>query len=150
MFKLRSSKGPELFLWGMGMGIRHMSGRGVVVAIGMMFLLGAQPAAAMSVAEFLQKADALQAKGMMAMFSQAEIKLLMDEAKGAAAAYRDDAAKAQGRRDPSLGCPPPKGKARLTSDDLLKGFRALPAERQASTSVKAGFYELMKSRYPCP
>ncbi|MBN8817986.1 MAG: hypothetical protein J0I80_04605 [Sphingomonas sp.] len=132
------------------MGLHRRVSQMIFGAIGMALLLGAGPAAAMSVAEFLQKADALKAKGMMAMFAKSEIKLLMDEAKGAAEAYRQDVSKAQARRDPSYGCPPAKGKARLTSDDLLKGFRALPAERQATTSVKAGFYDLMKSRYPCP
>lgn len=140
----------SFFFWGMEMSLHRSISQMIFGAIGMALLFGAAPAAAMSVAEFLQKADALKAKGMMAMFAKSEIKLLMDEAKGAAEAYRQDVSKAQARRDPSYGCPPPKGKARLTSDDLLKGFRALPAERQATTSVKAGFYDLMKSRYPCP
>ena len=111
--------------------------------------LAATSASAMTVAEFLTRADALKAKGMMAMFSGSEIKALKGEVMTAAGAYRDDVAKARLSGTMSFGCPPAKGKAKLSSDDLIAGLRAIPADRRQSISVKAGFYDFMKARYPC-
>jgi hypothetical protein len=116
-------------------------------ALGLLFM--SSSACAMTVADFLGRAEALKARGMMAMFSGGEIKALKAEVQGAANTYRVDARKALARGDTSLGCPPAKGSAKLAADELLKSLRAIPVERQKSISVKTGFYELMKSRYPC-
>lgn len=104
-------------------------------------------AQAMSVAEFLGKVNALKAKGIFAMGSP-DIKLLTDEMKGVAAAYRADidGARSAGRTPHS--CPPPKGTAKLSSKDVLAEFEAIPAA-QRGMSTKAAFYALMKKRFPC-
>lgn len=101
-------------------------------------------ALAMTTGEFVAKADKLKAKGMMAMMSP-EIGVLRAEMKTVGEAYRADvtAARAKGRTD--LGCPPPKGKASVKSDELIASLRAMPP----SLSVKAGFYRMMAQKFPC-
>lgn len=110
--------------------------------------LAASPAQAMSVAEFLQKAEALKAKGLLAMGSR-DAKLLGAEMRMIGAAYRADldAAKKSGRAPHS--CPPPKGKAKLDARQMIAELRAMPAARQRATSAKAAFYAMMKTRFPC-
>ena len=103
-------------------------------------------ASAMSVAEFLAKADALQTKGMAAMFSS-DIGLLKAEMMASIKSYRTEVD--SGPRNPKLGCPPPKGQSHLTSDQLLADMRRIPAPQRPTTSVKAALYETMRTRFPC-
>lgn len=105
-------------------------------------------AQAMSVAEFLAKTDALKAQGLLAMASP-DIGLLRDDIAVASDAYRAGLAKqvAAGRKPSS--CPPPKGTAKISSDDIIAAFRAIPAGRRAQMSTKAAFANFMTKRYPC-
>ncbi len=98
---------------------------------------------AMSVAEFLGKADALQAKGMMAMFSS-DIGALKAEIMSAGNAYRADPAS-----KPPRSCPPPKGTVKTSSDELLASFRTVPVQLRTSTSVRVAFANYMVKRFPC-
>lgn len=109
--------------------------------------LVATPASAMNVAEFLAKAKALQARGMLAMFSS-DYSLLKQEMLTIGAAYRTDieAARAAGRKPHS--CPPPKGQAKMTPKELLADLEKIPAS-QRGMSMKAAFYGIMARRYPC-
>jgi hypothetical protein len=118
--------------------------------LAMSVIIGVMPASAMTVSAFLTRADALKAKGALAMFQRDEIKALTVEVQSAADAFRADAGRAKASGDRALGCPRPKGKAKIGSNDLIESFRAIPAERRKTVSVKSGFYEMMKSRYPCP
>lgn len=103
---------------------------------------------AMTVAEFLAKAEALKAKGMVAMLSS-DIGLLRGEMKAATSTYRIDvdAARAKGRTD--LGCPPPKGQVKVDSDMVMADLAAVPKAVQAKTTVKSAFYAAMARRFPC-
>lgn len=103
---------------------------------------------AMTVAEFLTRANALKAKGMMAMMSS-DLPVIRGEMQAATAAYRIDvdAARAKGRTD--LGCPPPKGQAKMSSDIIMADLAAIPKPVQAKTTVKTALYDLMRKRYPC-
>ena len=105
-------------------------------------------ASAMTVAEFLARANALKAKGMMAMMSS-DLPVVRGEMQAATTAYRTevDAARAKGRTD--LGCPPPKGQAKLSSDIIMADLAAIPKPVQARTTVKAALYDVMRKRYPC-
>ncbi len=103
---------------------------------------------AMSVADFLGKADALQAKGMGALFSP-DFKLLMGEMKDAAKAYREDAATARAGGRSDLGCPPVAGKLGVSSTQVMAEFKSLPAAERARTSAKAAFYAMMRKKFPC-
>ncbi|RYY24509.1 MAG: hypothetical protein EOP62_16600 [Sphingomonadales bacterium] len=101
----------------------------------------------MTVAEFLTKAKALQAKGMMAAFSS-DVGLLKNEMAGITAAYRADleGARATGRKPHS--CPPPKGQARMAPAEFIAELEKIPPARRG-ISMKQAFYGVMARRYPC-
>ena len=112
-------------------------------------LLVAAPLAglqAMNVAEFLQKADRLQKKGMAAMFSS-DMGLLKTEIRTASEALRTErlAAERAGRR--GAYCPP--AKSGLNSNELLAHFRAVPPARRAGTQVKDALRSFLARKYPC-
>ena len=102
---------------------------------------------AMTVAVFLEKAEALQKRGMTAMFSS-DIGLLKNEIKGAGDALREErlAAQRAGRR--AAYCPPERPS--LNSNELLAHFRAIPAPQRARTEVKDALRSLLVRKYPCP
>jgi hypothetical protein len=108
-------------------------------------------AQAMTVAEFLAKADALKAKGMFALMSS-DIGLLKAEMKSVGSAYRDDILAARKAGTPPHSCPPPRGTkgASMTSTELLDELRKVPPAQARTTSMKTAFYAMMKRRFPCP
>lgn len=126
--------------------------RGVIMASGL-FLASAVPLQAapgdMSVATFLSKADSLKKKGPLALLS-GDIKLLKGEIEGSAAGYKTklQADKAAGRSPHS--CPPSGTKLSLNSDELMRHYQSYPAAQRSSTTVRQGFYDLMRKRFPCP
>lgn len=127
-----------------------MRAKTLMMTAGLLFLPAVLAAAPgdMSVADFLQRADKLQKKGMMAMFS-GDIKLLKGEAQAAGEAYRARivADKKAGR--PPHSCPPP-GKQSMGSGEFLGHLRSYPAPAQKTTTIKVAFADLMQKRYPCP
>ncbi|MFL6861719.1 MAG: hypothetical protein ACJ8DZ_01820 [Allosphingosinicella sp.] len=114
------------------------------------FLVAAPLAAAsaMPVSTFLQKADALQAKGMLALFSS-DYGLLKKEVTDASGQLRAErlAARAAGRRPAYC---PPEQQGSLDSRDLLAAFRAIPPALAARTQVKDALRALLARKYPCP
>lgn len=120
--------------------------RSLWIAAGMLAMLPTS-AQAMTVAEFLAKANALKAKGILAMGSP-DIKLLRNEMKGIADSYRTDIESARKAGRTPHSCPPPKGKAKLGGKDFLADLEAIPPA-QRSMSMKAAFYGVMKKRFPC-
>lgn len=112
-------------------------------------LLLAAPAAAttgdMSVATFLSKADALRAKGLMALGSP-DMKLLREEGQAAGMAYG-----ARLQQERAVGKPsscPPKG-ARPSSSQVLDHLRTYPAAKRPATSMKAAMADYFIKTYPC-
>ena len=99
----------------------------------------------MNVATFLAKADALRAKGAMALFSS-DLKLLKSEGEAAGADYRArlNAERAAGR--PS-SCPP-KG-TKVSSDKLLAFLRTYPEAHRPRTSMKQAIGDFFARNYPC-
>jgi hypothetical protein len=102
----------------------------------------------MTLAQFLPKAEKLQKRGMLAMFSD-DLKLVKREVEGASADYRARIEADRKAGKPAHSCPPPKGKGSMTSKELLAHFRSYPESRWSSVSVRSGFFDLMKKRYPC-
>ena len=98
------------------------------------------PADAMSVAEFLGKADALYAKGFAALFSP-DIGVLKAEGMAASKAWRAQA------HAPNA-CPPP-GKLSLKQDDFMGMVRAVPPEHRTTTTVAQAITASLNRRYPC-
>ncbi|HVF37370.1 MAG TPA: hypothetical protein VNA29_05450 [Sphingomicrobium sp.] len=115
------------------------------------FLLAVAPlsaAAAMPVSTFLTKADALQKKGALAVFS-GDLKLLMKQVQSDAAALREanKAADAAGRR--KAYCTPPGG-VRLRNQDILDAMRAVPPAERARTDTRDALRSYFARRFPCP
>jgi len=106
--------------------------------------LVASPAGAMSVADFLTKADALQAKGMMALFSS-DFRLLKADATDGFKAWAAQIAP-PGR--PPNACPPPGG-LETTSAEILALLKAVPPAERATTRTADAFVAGLNRRYPC-
>lgn len=101
---------------------------------------------AMTVAVFLEKADALQARGMMAMFSS-DIGLLKGEVTSAGTALRAEVASARrAGRQPAF-CAPEQ--VRMNSNELLAFFRALPPAQRQRLEVRDALRIYMVRRFPC-
>lgn len=121
--------------------------RKMKIGLAMQAALAPVAAQAMTVSEFLAKADALKAKGVLALASS-DIGLLRQEIASASDAYRAGlAAQVAAGKKPS-SCPPPKGTAKITSDDIIANFKSLPTARQKA-NVKDAFAAFMTKRYPC-
>ena len=105
-------------------------------------------ASAMPVRTFLTKADALKAKGPMALFS-GDLKLLTNQIKADAAALRADnqAAEAAGRR--KAYCTPAGG-VKLSNRDIMEAMQAVPLAQRATTDTKAAMRAYFARRFPCP
>lgn len=109
----------------------------------------APAAQAMSVSEFLGRARALQAKGLLAPF-YADFKVLKAEMKGITRGYRAELAAAQAAGRAPHSCPPAKGTpaAKIKPEELLGELEKIPAA-QRGMSMKTAFYAFMKKRFPC-
>ncbi|MFM2100598.1 MAG: hypothetical protein RLZZ366_2137 [Pseudomonadota bacterium] len=103
--------------------------------------------AEMSVSTFLAKADALKAKGMMAMLSS-DVGLLKTEMQTAVQSFKADDALAKQAGKPSVACVPAKTK--LDSEEIIGFFRTIPAPQAPRISVKTGLSAMLAKRYPCP
>ena len=103
-------------------------------------------AQAMTVATFLRKAEALQARGPLALLSS-DLTLLKNEITTASQSLRAErlAARRAGRR-PAY-CPPESGG--FTPEELLAGFRSIPAAHRQRMEVREGLRRLLIRRYPC-
>jgi len=101
---------------------------------------------AMSVAVFLQKAEALKKKGPLALLS-GDMGLLKTEVRTAAAALKTerDAARQAGRQ-PAF-CPP--GQITLNANEVMAAMQAVPAAQRGRTEVRDALRQHMARRYPC-
>ena len=103
-------------------------------------------AQAMDVATFLAKADALKAKGMMALFSS-DYKTLKAEIVANSQILRNERLAAERAHRRPAYCPP--AKSGLDSDEILASFRTVPAAQRARTPVKDALRALLARKYPC-
>jgi hypothetical protein len=121
------------------------------IALGLLLAATAPTAAhaqTMTVADFLARAEALQKKGAMALFS-GDIGKLKGEIVNSGKQLRAERLSAQKAGRKPAFCPPERGKGSVNSNELLAHFRAIPPA-QRGMSVKAGFAGLMRKKYPCP
>lgn len=100
----------------------------------------------MTVATFLSKADALAAKGPLAVFSP-DLSLLKNEVMYAGQTYRHQlkADVAEGR--PASSCPP--AHAPFTSDDVIAQMKTYPVGVRQHVTVVTSVADLFRKRYPC-
>jgi hypothetical protein len=110
--------------------------------------LTAAHAQTMTVADFLAKADALKAKGAMAMFSS-DLGKLKKEMVDSAAQLREERLSAQKAGRKPAFCPPKAGKGSINSNEVLAHFQSIPPA-QRSMTTQDGFAGLMRKKYPCP
>jgi hypothetical protein len=99
----------------------------------------------MTVATFLTKADALKAKGAMALFSS-DMGLLKQEGQAAGVAYRARLGQERSAGRPS-SCPP-KG-VQVDSGQLLGFLRTYPEPARPRTSMKTAIADYFIRTYPC-
>jgi hypothetical protein len=110
-------------------------------------LLVPGPAQAMTVAQFLARARALEAQGALALISP-DAELLKREVTAIRAAYTADLRAARAAGTPPHSCPPESGKPRLTPRQMLAELEKIPKAKR-SMSMKAAVYAYMKRTYPC-
>lgn len=118
---------------------------GAMVAAGL-GLLAAPPALAMDAQTFHDKAQALKAKGVGALWST-DYKLLKQEGEAAGTRVRmaNDAARKSGR---PLYCTPKAG-GKLNSNELMTHLATIPEARRRTMSMDAVMRELLVAKYPC-
>jgi hypothetical protein len=114
-------------------------------AVGIMLIAIPAAAFAMDADTFYLKAAALNKKGMGALLSK-DLRPVMNEMKAAGQAVKaeNDKAKAMGK---PIYCVPKNTK--MNSDDALKLFAGIPAERRKTMSVQQAWREGLIKRYPC-
>ena len=100
----------------------------------------------MPVSTFIEKADRLQKKGPLALFS-GDLKLLTKQVKADFASLRSErlAAKAAGKA--TAWCPPEK--VAMTDKDVMAAMRAVPPSARAQTDTRGALRAMMVRRYPC-
>ena len=111
-------------------------------------LVAPAAASAMPVSTFLAKAEALERKGAMALFS-GDLKLLTKQIKADAAALRAEnkAAEAAGQR--KAYCTPASG-VKLSNRDIVGAMQAVPPAQRAATDTKSALRAYFARRFPCP
>jgi hypothetical protein len=111
-------------------------------------LLAAVPASAqaMDIQTFLAKADALKAKGVMALMSS-DLDLLKAEIKTQANALGAEQNAARAAKRPVAFCLP--SPLRLDNDEILATFRTIPEAQRPRTPVKEGLRVMFTRKFPC-
>ena len=117
-----------------------------LLAVAMPATLAMAATGDMSVETFLAKADALRAKGLMALMSS-DIGLLKAEGLAAGRAYHDRLA-AERRAGRPSSCPP-KG-ARVNSTELMTFLRTYPNAVRPRTAMRAAIGDYSIQKWPCP
>jgi hypothetical protein len=119
---------------------------GWVVAAAVLAASGAA-AEAMPLPVFLDKADALQRKGMLAIFSS-DLSLLKNEVRSATESLRAERLAAKRAGKPQAYCPTQEGGS-MNSDALLAALRQIPPARRTRMDVKDGVRTMLARKFPC-
>lgn len=109
-------------------------------------VLSAGEASAMPAATFLAKADALMAKGPLALLSS-DLDLLKQEAVRAGAELKAERLASVAQHRTTAYCPPVK--SGMTSDELLAGLHRIPKPELARLDFKAAMRKVLVQKYPC-
>ncbi len=128
--------------------MRNFSGS--LIAAGLLLVSATALAAPgdMTVADFISRVERLEARGALALLSS-DVGTLRSEVEASSTLYRARlAADREAGRQPH-SCPPPAGRARMSSDDLVAHMRSYPEARRAQLTVREAVSDLMRRRYPC-
>ncbi|MES2002745.1 MAG: hypothetical protein V4444_10615 [Pseudomonadota bacterium] len=101
---------------------------------------------AMPVSSFLAKADRLERKGPLALFS-GDLKLLTNQVKSDFASLREERLGAKAAAKPTAWCPPEK--VALSNKDVMAAMRAVPAAERTRTQTRDALRAMLIRRYPC-
>ena len=110
----------------------------------------AGPTPGLSVADVLAKSDALERKGLLAMFSS-DLGLIKAEARRDMNAFAAALQAANKAHRPLPACPPEDAngwKFTFNTDEVLKFYRSIPPQHRGMSSVQ-GFADFMRAKYPC-
>lgn len=102
---------------------------------------------AMTVAVFLEKADALERRGAMAMFSS-DLRLLKAEMKSAGQALKAERERRRASGQRPVHCAPER--IPIKSSDLLAHLRSIPPAQRQRMEVRDALRLMLVRRYPCP
>jgi hypothetical protein len=122
--------------------------RALLLSVSLMGVL-ATPAAAQSMRAdvFLQKAQALKAKGPLALLS-GDMKKLQGEMRGSAEQLRAERLAATKAGQKPAYCPPEKAGG-LKVSEILGHFQSIPAAERSRINTKEAFKRLLVKKYPC-
>lgn len=101
---------------------------------------------AMPVSTFIQKAERLERKGPLALFS-GDLKLLTKQIKADFASLRAERLAAKGAGRATAWCPPEK--VAMSDKDVMAAMRAVPPSARAQTDTRGALRAMMVRRYPC-
>ena len=96
---------------------------------------------------FLKKADALRARGPLALFS-ADLKTLQFEAEAAGDELHDEHAAQLASHQPTDWCAPVT--KYLAPRELIEGMHALPSAELDQMDIKQAMRVIFTRDYPCP
>ena len=119
----------------------------LIVAAAAALVPAVASAQSMSAEIFFQKAQALQRKGMMAMFSS-DVKKLMKEAKSAGEAARAQRLAAAKANQKPRYCPP-EGSQRLGSDEFMQRLGAIPRADRLRIDMTEAMIRILARKFPC-
>jgi len=102
----------------------------------------------MNVQIFLTKAERLEKRGPLAIFSS-DLKLLMNQVQADMNAIKAEKDQADAAHRPSAFCPPKGQKINMTDKDILGAMRAVPAPKRATTDTKDALRAYFGRRFPC-
>ena len=114
--------------------------------VGAAILCASSAALAMPATTFLAKAEALMAKGPLALFSS-DVVLLKQEATQSATQLKAERLALLAQHRPTAYCPP--AKSGIGSDELLASLRRIPAPELARMQFKDAFRHILAQKYPC-
>ncbi|MES2754288.1 MAG: hypothetical protein V4659_06450 [Pseudomonadota bacterium] len=116
-----------------------------VAAVAATVLIASPALAAMDVATFIAKGEALKAKGMMAVFSK-DLKVVRAEAQAASRGFQADKAARAKAGQPPISCPPPG--AKLGAMDFFAELKKIPIVER-SMPLKDGMAWVSRRKFPC-
>ena len=115
--------------------------------------LAAVPAGAsaqnMNAEQFHQRAQALKAKGAMALFSRGEINALTAEGQAAGKAAREQRLAAVRAGKSPRYCPP-EGQNKMGSDEFMSRLAAIPQQERQKIDMVEATNRMLAAKFPCP
>jgi hypothetical protein len=118
-----------------------------LAGLGCAALLFASAAPAMPVCVFLAKADALKARGPLALFSS-DYGLLKNEIISNMTVLRNERLAAVKSGAKPAYCPT-EASGRMDVDEVISAMNAVPAAERGRTDVKEALRQHLAQRFPC-